>query len=194
QRSGRAGPDPSSPRAGGGGGAGAAMQTLHELARSLNDPRGLEAGLEKLRDGLLEIPRMLQLCESAQDDVSLGRVSGDHNFRFTFRLEGGGFFQTGVLIAAAESFTSNMPIPLKCKWKRRVGDLPVEIPGVTSNMYQSRPTTWALRSGWRRSRPTPTTATGAPCSAPSGPSRWTPPRAAASTTRWRTAAAALPPR
>lgn len=107
------------------------MQTLHELARSLN----AESGLEKLRDGLLEIPRMLQLWEQTED-VSLGRVSGDHNFRFTFRLEGGGFFQTGVLIAAAESFTSNMPIPLKCKWKRRVGDLPVEIPGVTSNMYQ----------------------------------------------------------
>eukprot|EP00435_Cladocopium_sp_Y103_P032908 s835_g8.t1 len=27
-------------------------------------------------------------------------------------------------------------VPLKCKWRRRVGDLPVEIPGVTSNMYQ----------------------------------------------------------
>lgn len=111
------------------------MQTLHELARSLNDPSALESGLEKLRDGLLEIPRMLQICEQTQD-ISLGRVSGDHNFRFTFRLEGGGFFQTGVLIAAAESFTSGMPIPLRCKWKRRVGDLPVEIPGVTSNMYQ----------------------------------------------------------
>ena len=26
-------------------------------------------------------------------------------------------------------------VPLKCKWRRRVGDLPVEIPGVTSNMF-----------------------------------------------------------
>eukprot|EP00439_Symbiodinium_sp_Y106_P079981 s561_g18.t1 len=33
-----------------------------------------------------------------------------------------------------ENWTSD--VPLRCRWKRKIGDLPVEIPGVTSNMYQ----------------------------------------------------------
>uniref|UniRef100_A0A7S2VMP6 Uncharacterized protein n=1 Tax=Zooxanthella nutricula TaxID=1333877 RepID=A0A7S2VMP6_9DINO len=41
-----------------------------------------------------------------------------------------------MLVAAAENKESGMPVPLKCRWKRQVGDVSVDIPGVSSNMYQ----------------------------------------------------------
>lgn len=109
------------------------MQTLQDFAGSLND----NASLQRLRDNLLEIPKLLQRNEQANNyflgDVT---VSGDCNYHFKFHLEGGGFFQTGVLVASAKTLLGALPVPLRCKWKRRVGDLTVEIPGVTSNMYQ----------------------------------------------------------
>jgi len=107
------------------------MQTVQCFAT------GNRSNLQRLRDNLQDLPkRWLQPRSDSQEDVFLGNVQGECNYRFTFRLEGGGFFQTGVLVASAETFQGGLPVPLRCKWKRKVGDLPVDIPGVTSNMYQ----------------------------------------------------------
>jgi len=109
------------------------METLRCLTSSLQD----QAGLQKLRDNLQDIPlRWLSRPDGGEEDYLLGNVTGECNYHFTFKLEGGGYFQTGVLVASAESGPGGMPVALKCRWKRRIGDIPVEIPGVTSNMYQ----------------------------------------------------------
>lgn len=108
------------------------MQTLQCFASSLND----RASLQRLRDSLQEIPKRLLSRLDQPEHYLLGSVSGDYNYHFTFRLEGGGYFQTGVLVASAETHAGGLPVALKCKWRRKIGDLPVEIPGVTSNMYQ----------------------------------------------------------
>jgi len=112
------------------------MQTVQELAGALND----HASLQKLRERLQDIPKLWVLPRpgEAEDRVSnlSGIVSGEYNYHFRFHLEGGGFFQTGVLIASAESSPGGMPVPLRCTWKRRVNDLAIEMQGVTSNMYQ----------------------------------------------------------
>jgi hypothetical protein len=106
------------------------IHTVQCFAGSLNDYTSLEGLKSKLQD----IPRML-----ARNDVTenylLGNVSGDFNYNFTFRLEGGGFFQTGVLVASALT-PGGMPVPLKCRWRRKVDGHPIDIPSVTSNMYQ----------------------------------------------------------
>mmetsp|Transcript_85056 Transcript_85056/g.214333 ORF Transcript_85056/g.214333 Transcript_85056/m.214333 type:complete len:651 (+) Transcript_85056:88-2040(+) len=108
------------------------MQALQVFADSLQDPNTLQ----RLRENLEALPkRFLSQFEAPRNHL-LGSVSGEFNYHFTFRLEGGGFFQTGVLVASAERIQGGLPVPLKCRWKRRVGDIPVEIPGVTSNMYQ----------------------------------------------------------
>eukprot|EP00440_Ansanella_granifera_P044628 gb/GFBE01048365.1/.p1 GENE.gb/GFBE01048365.1/~~gb/GFBE01048365.1/.p1 ORF type:complete len:658 (+),score=174.26 gb/GFBE01048365.1/:1-1974(+) len=108
------------------------MQTLKDLTSSLGD----NASLQKLRDNLNDLPKRWLSRLDQPEDYLLGNVTGECNYHFKFKLEGGGFFQTGVLVASAESTPGGLPVPLKCKWKRRVGDMPVEIPGVTSNMYQ----------------------------------------------------------
>lgn len=112
------------------------MKTLQCLTNSLQD----NAKIQKLRDNLQDLPkRLLSRMEGQSEDYLLGTVSGDCNYHFTFRLEGGGYFQTGVLVASAETAPAGaggLPVPLRCRWRRRVGDVPVEIPGVTSNMYQ----------------------------------------------------------
>lgn len=94
------------------------------------------AGLQKLRENLQDIPkRWLARTEQPQDYL-LGHVTGERNYHFTFRLEGGGYFQTGVLVASAERTPGGMPVPLRCRWHRLFRDGYIEIPGVTSNMYQ----------------------------------------------------------
>mmetsp|Transcript_34962 Transcript_34962/g.62990 ORF Transcript_34962/g.62990 Transcript_34962/m.62990 type:complete len:662 (+) Transcript_34962:86-2071(+) len=111
------------------------LPTLKEITSSLQD----NANLQKLKENLQELPKrwLTRLDQNASQDYLLGSVSGECNYHFTFKLEGGGLLQTGVLVASAESTPSGgLPVPLKCRWKRRVGDLPMEIPGVTSNMYQ----------------------------------------------------------
>lgn len=112
--------------------ASAAMQTLQCFAGSLQD----HANLAMIRDRLQDIPRRWMTRADEGEDYLLGNVSGDYNYHFTFKLEGGGFFQTGVLVASAENAPGGLPVPLRCKWRRRIGDMPVEIPSVTSNMYQ----------------------------------------------------------
>jgi len=111
------------------------MQHLHSLqclAGSAID----RASMQRLRDNLQELPKRLLQRHEQPKDYMLGNISGECNYHFSFRLEGSGFFQTGVLVASAERTPGGMPVPLRCKWKRKVGDLPVEISGVTSNMYQ----------------------------------------------------------
>eukprot|EP00933_Yihiella_yeosuensis_P037084 TRINITY_DN30934_c0_g1_i1.p1 TRINITY_DN30934_c0_g1~~TRINITY_DN30934_c0_g1_i1.p1 ORF type:complete len:668 (+),score=143.50 TRINITY_DN30934_c0_g1_i1:86-2089(+) len=107
------------------------MQTLKDLTNSLQD-----GNLQKLRDNLQDLPKRWLSRLEQPEDYLLGSVTGDCNYHFTFRLEGGGYFQTGVLVASAESRQGGMPVPLRCRWKRKVADMQVEIPGVTSNMYQ----------------------------------------------------------
>lgn len=110
------------------------MQAFQAISDAVNDG----ASFQRLRDTLQDMPRRLlaRIDSSSDSNYLLGSVTGEFNYHFTFRLEGGGFFQTGVLVASAERTPGGLPVPLKCRWKRRVGDLPVEIPGVTSNMYQ----------------------------------------------------------
>mmetsp|Transcript_51692 Transcript_51692/g.82141 ORF Transcript_51692/g.82141 Transcript_51692/m.82141 type:complete len:679 (-) Transcript_51692:65-2101(-) len=109
-----------------------AMQTLQSFADSLQDPANYAAIREKIQ-GLPQ--RFLTKAEN-QEDYLFGTISGEFNFNFTFRLEGGGFFQSGVLVASAETVPGGMPVPLRCKWKRKINDMLVDIPGVSSNMYQ----------------------------------------------------------
>ncbi|CAE6946405.1 unnamed protein product [Symbiodinium natans] len=108
------------------------MQTLKDLTSSLHD----SASLQRLRENLNELPKRWLARAEQPEDYLLGSVRGECNYHFKFRLEGGGYFQTGVLVASAETSPGGLPVPLRCRWKRKIGDLPVEIPGVTSNMYQ----------------------------------------------------------
>ena len=69
-----------------------------------------------------------------------GKVSGDHKFQFSLhfepRSEHGGLCQTGVLVASAKD-GEGRPLPLKCRWRRRIGSHTVEIPDITSTMYHA---------------------------------------------------------
>ena len=66
-----------------------------------------------------------------------GKVTGQYNYGFSFYLEGRGFDQTGTVVATAVSrHDRNVPVALTCRWKRRIGDSVVDIPGIQSNMYQ----------------------------------------------------------
>mmetsp|Transcript_62233 Transcript_62233/g.131535 ORF Transcript_62233/g.131535 Transcript_62233/m.131535 type:complete len:646 (-) Transcript_62233:48-1985(-) len=99
------------------------------------------SSLQKLKQTLQGIPFLLATKpDPVEEDQILGTVTGDGNFVFTLRLEGSagkaGLFQTGVLIAEARRHRGGLPIPLKCRWRRKIGDLTVEIPGVRTNMYQ----------------------------------------------------------
>ncbi|CAJ1327552.1 unnamed protein product [Effrenium voratum] len=73
-------------------------------------------------------------------DERRGRVTGDHKFQFSLhfepRSEHGGLCQTGVLVASARD-GDGRPLPLTCRWRRRIGSYTVEIPGVTSSMYHA---------------------------------------------------------
>jgi len=111
----------------------ATLQNLQTLAGSvLND-----ASFEKLRDKLNDFPKRLLSRVEEPGDYLFGAVTGEYDYHFTFRLEGGGFFQTGVVVASALSPSSGMPVPLKCRWLRKIDDQQaIEIPAVTSNMYQ----------------------------------------------------------
>jgi len=110
------------------------MQTLQCFAGSLQEQAGPK--LSNIRATLQDLPKRFLSGRDDGEDYLLGNVSGEFNYHFTFKLEGGGFFQTGVLVASAENAPGGLPVPLRCKWRRRIGDMPVEIPSVTSNMYQ----------------------------------------------------------
>lgn len=109
------------------------MQTLQCFSASLNLH---DAGsLHRLRNHLQALPQRLLSRSDQRQDYLLGNTRGDCNYQFKLRLDGG-YFQTGVLHASATKEDGDLPIPLKCRWSRKVGDLVVDIPGVTSNMYQ----------------------------------------------------------
>lgn len=88
-----------------------------------------------MRNHLQGLPQRLLSRSENRQDYLLGNTRGDCNYQFKLRLDGG-YFQTGVLHASAEKEHGGLPVALKCRWSRRVGDLIVDIPGVTSNMYQ----------------------------------------------------------
>lgn len=108
------------------------MQSFQRFADSLQE----NANLQRLRDQIQDLPRKWLSRADNQEEALEGKVHGESNYHFKFKLEGSGFSQASVLVASAENEPGGMPVPLKCRWKRRVGDLAVEIPRVSSNMYQ----------------------------------------------------------
>eukprot|EP00927_Polykrikos_kofoidii_P079259 TRINITY_DN76044_c0_g1_i1.p1 TRINITY_DN76044_c0_g1~~TRINITY_DN76044_c0_g1_i1.p1 ORF type:complete len:631 (-),score=142.80 TRINITY_DN76044_c0_g1_i1:39-1931(-) len=113
------------------------MQALGRLFGSSD----LSSVAETLRD----LPQQLLRQTAGAGDGSLhrrGRVSGDHNFHFSLHFEprsdGGGLCQTGVLMAKAMTRAEGgQPVPVKCRWKRRIGAHLIEIPGTDVNMYHT---------------------------------------------------------
>ncbi|CAE7264993.1 unnamed protein product [Symbiodinium sp. CCMP2592] len=81
------------------------MQTLKDLTSSLHD----SASLQRLRDNLNELPKRWLARVEQPEDYLLGSVRGECNYHFKFRLEGGGYFQTGVLVASAEASPGGLP-------------------------------------------------------------------------------------
>lgn len=107
------------------------MEAIKCLAAQIPENKSIQ----QLQKSLAELPKFL--AKNNDESYYYGVTDGDYNFHFDFRLEGSGFFQTGILVASAASRpVDGMPVPLKCKWKRRVGEIFVEIPGISSNMYQ----------------------------------------------------------
>ncbi|CAK8987064.1 Putative WD repeat-containing protein [Durusdinium trenchii] len=104
-----------------------------ETLRSLFGAGHFEALGESLRD------QASQLL-GAEGPQRRGRVSGEYKFQFSLhfepRSEHGGLCQTGVLVASARD-AEGRPLPLTCRWRRRIGSHTVEIPGITSSMYHA---------------------------------------------------------
>jgi len=72
-----------------------------------------------------------------------GRVSGPSSYHFSLHFEprgnaGGGLYQSGVLVATASSRADGgHPVPITCRWKRRLGAHLIEIPGINGSMYHT---------------------------------------------------------
>eukprot|EP00931_Biecheleriopsis_adriatica_P035091 TRINITY_DN20221_c0_g1_i1.p1 TRINITY_DN20221_c0_g1~~TRINITY_DN20221_c0_g1_i1.p1 ORF type:complete len:649 (-),score=152.41 TRINITY_DN20221_c0_g1_i1:64-1986(-) len=117
------------------------METLRSLLGHASGPNGVdfEAIGETLRD---QANQLLGKASGSNDGPvqRRGRVSGDFQFQFSLhfepRSEHGGLCQTGVLVASA-SGSDGRPIPLHCRWKRRIGAHLIEIPGIHSTMYHA---------------------------------------------------------
>mmetsp|Transcript_28610 Transcript_28610/g.82204 ORF Transcript_28610/g.82204 Transcript_28610/m.82204 type:complete len:653 (-) Transcript_28610:54-2012(-) len=79
-------------------------------------------------------------------------ISGNHRFHFSLQFERRsdfeGLCQTGVLVASASAAppppgggggsgpsSGSASLPIVCRWKRRVGEHLIEIPGITDTMY-----------------------------------------------------------
>eukprot|EP00927_Polykrikos_kofoidii_P042180 TRINITY_DN36034_c0_g1_i1.p1 TRINITY_DN36034_c0_g1~~TRINITY_DN36034_c0_g1_i1.p1 ORF type:complete len:714 (+),score=146.87 TRINITY_DN36034_c0_g1_i1:288-2429(+) len=103
-------------------------------------------GLRRVRDTLQDIPRSLSsqfgigaLSEEEKSDEQnlTGIVRGDGNYHFTLsaqradRADGG-----GLIVASAQRTPGGLPVALKCRWSRRSGDMSIELPGVTTDVYQ----------------------------------------------------------
>eukprot|EP00397_Hematodinium_sp_SG-2012_P009009 GEMP01009081.1.p1 GENE.GEMP01009081.1~~GEMP01009081.1.p1 ORF type:complete len:609 (+),score=138.36 GEMP01009081.1:130-1956(+) len=112
------------------------MTTMHSFTQPIRDSGFLQSMASSASSTLSSLLPSRQ--SNGSSDFFFGNVSGDHNFNFTFRLEGGGFFQTGILVASATARDGpkGIHVPLKCTWFRRVGNALVEIPNISSNMYQ----------------------------------------------------------
>jgi len=70
-----------------------------------------------------------------------GRVHGPGTYHLSLQLEtkhaGGGLYQGGVLVATATSRSDGHSVPIKCRWKRRLGAHLIEIPGINNSMYHT---------------------------------------------------------
>jgi hypothetical protein len=111
--------------------------TMTDWMHNLRD--NVEGDMRRIKKSLKDLPNMLK-GNSAKGECYYGDISGDFNFHFTFRLEGNGFFQTGVLVAQAcvkkADGSPGHQLPLACSWHRRVGETLVQIPSIESNAYQ----------------------------------------------------------
>ena len=56
------------------------------------------------------------------------------NFKFNLEVRPSEEYKTGVLIATATD-RLDLPIPVRCQWKKIVGDRTTIITDVTSNVY-----------------------------------------------------------
>lgn len=117
------------------------METLRQFFGSYPADTHIQAFGETLRD----LPQ--QLLGRASDPSGIegplrrqGRISGNHKFNFFLQFEArsehGGLCQTGVLVASATTFEGR-PIPVRCKWKRRIGSHLLEIQGIQQSMYHA---------------------------------------------------------
>eukprot|EP00435_Cladocopium_sp_Y103_P032120 s1597_g8.t1 len=99
-------------------------------SQSSNGPGSLRANLLDQLHGTLVYPNFdLYLAEFALDSFQF-------SLHFEPRSEHGGLCQTGVLVASAQD-GEGRPLPLTCRWRRRIGSHTVEIPGITSSMYHA---------------------------------------------------------
>jgi len=116
------------------------MQTLRSLLGS-----GQGVTLQAISESLRSLPQeILRQIDSSGDGAAhmRGRVSGAPNYHFSLhfepRSEGGGLCQTGVLVATATTRSDGgQPIPISCRWKRRIGAHLIEIPGIHGSMYHT---------------------------------------------------------
>lgn len=111
------------------------MTTIQSLTQPIQETIRSSSFLSAASSSISQL--LSNRSSNGSTDFYFGNVSGDHNFNFTFRLEGGGFFQTGILVASATAKDGKgIHVPLKCTWYRSVGNALVEIPNISSNMYQ----------------------------------------------------------
>mmetsp|Transcript_59811 Transcript_59811/g.165407 ORF Transcript_59811/g.165407 Transcript_59811/m.165407 type:complete len:645 (-) Transcript_59811:92-2026(-) len=117
------------------------MQAL----RNLLGTGGQGVSLQTISDSLRNLPQeILRQIDSSNDGPShmRGRVSGAPSYHFSLhfepRSEGGGLCQTGVLVASATTRSDGgQPVPITCRWKRRIGAHLIEIPGIHGSMYHT---------------------------------------------------------
>lgn len=120
------------------------MQTF----RALFDGNG--AGLQTPSlNSFLEFPQNLlqrasvsQAGGQATDRQKVGQAFADQGSQFSLRFEprseggAGGIWQTGVLAAATYSPSAGgAPLPIRCRWSRRIGMHEVEVPGIEGDQY-----------------------------------------------------------
>lgn len=117
------------------------MQAL----RNLLGNNGQGVSFQAISDSLRNLPQeILRQIDSTSDGPThmRGRVSGAPNYHFSLvfepRSEGGGLCQTGVLSASATTRSDGgQPVPITCRWKRRIGAHLIEIPGIQGSMYHT---------------------------------------------------------
>mmetsp|Transcript_93318 Transcript_93318/g.273175 ORF Transcript_93318/g.273175 Transcript_93318/m.273175 type:complete len:635 (+) Transcript_93318:95-1999(+) len=117
------------------------MQALRNLLGS----GGQGVSFQSISDSLRNLPQEIlrQIDSTGDGPVHMrGRVSGQPSYHFSLhfepRSEGGGLCQTGVLVATATTRSDGgQPVPITCRWKRRIGAHLIEIPGIHGSMYHT---------------------------------------------------------
>jgi len=113
--------------------------------RSLFGAGGQGVSLQTIGDAVRNLPNEIlrQIDASGDGHTHLrGRVSGPSTYHFSLHFEprnaGGGLYQSGVLVATATSRADGgHPVPITCRWKRRLGAHYIEIPGISGSMYHT---------------------------------------------------------